>query len=453
MHLGSNRKHIAIFSLFSFLFLIATILTITALAKYFVDNEIQQAEENLRKNLALIRFNFEATIYKDTYLADSLATVVTIDPEFAMTNWDVIAGKLLGKAQYVRSVAIAPNNVISLVYPLEGNEAALGFDFRTQPAQLKTVLLAKAQQSVFIAGPVNLVQGGLGLIARYPIFADYPINNQYWGGVSVVMNYNQLLHDTGITQFQGGDIAIKKQITANEAEEVFYGDPSIFDKPDVVYPVKLPSGTWHMAAKFHIENMAEITKLRMSVISVGAIAAFILYLVSIFLFRTYQSTHKAALHDELTHLPNRRFIITELDQLINKQNQPQFTLLNIDLNDFKRVNDDLGHEAGDELLKYIASRLVAEVGIKGTVARFGGDEFLVLLYDLNDEQAIESIMNQITASIESQPFSWQAHHLTPSLSIGYAIYKGQNADIKELLSDADRRMYQQKRAYRENRLA
>ena len=221
----------------------------------------------------------------------------------------------------------------------------------------------------------------------------------------------------------------------------------------MIYPVKLPNGTWNMAAKFHIENMPEINKLRMSVISVGAIAAFILYLLSVFLFRTYQSTHKAALHDELTHLPNRRFIITELDLLINKQSQAQFTLLNIDLNDFKRVNDDLGHEAGDELLKYIASRLVTEVGIQGTVARFGGDEFLILLYDLTDEQVIESMIRQISQAIESQPFIWQSHHLTPSLSVGYAIYKGQNADIKELLSDADRRMYLQKRAYRESRLA
>ncbi|WP_144198791.1 diguanylate cyclase domain-containing protein [Shewanella sp. KCT] len=451
MHLNSNRKHVAIFALLSCLFLLASVITISALTKYFVDNEIQQEEENLRKNLALIRFNFEATIYKDTYLADSLATVVTIDPEFAMKNWHVIAAKLLDKAQYVRNVAIAPNNVISLVYPLEGNEAAVGFDFRTQPNQLKTVLLAKEQQSVYIAGPVNLVQGGLGLIARYPIFADYPKNTQYWGGVSVVMNYNQLIHDTGITQFQGGDIAIKKQITANEPEQVFYGDASIFDNADVIYPIKLPSATWNMAARFHIENLERIGQLRLGIGGIGTIAAFTLYMLMLLLFRNYQHTHRAALHDELTHLPNRRFIINELDRLMNKPNQPPFTLLNIDLNDFKGVNDELGHEAGDELLKYIANRLVTEVGIKGSVARFGGDEFLILLYELTDMQEIEEIMAHITQAIESQPFSWQSQQLTPSLSIGYAIYDGQNADIKELLSDADKRMYQQKRAYRESR--
>ncbi|MXR68592.1 diguanylate cyclase [Shewanella sp. JBTF-M18] len=451
MHFNSNRKHITIFALLSCCYLILAALSISAMTKYFVDNVIQQEEENLRKNLALIRFNFEATIYKDTYLADSLATVVTIDPEFAMKNWHVIAAKLLGKAQYVRNVAIAPNNIISLVYPLKGNEAALGFDFRTQPNQLKTVLQAKEQQSVFIAGPVNLVQGGLGLIARYPIFKDYPKNTQYWGSVSVVMNYNQLLDDTGITQFPGGNIAIRKQLDTKEPEQVFYGDPSLFDDADVIYPIKLPSATWNMAAKFHIENLDRITHLRLIIVSTGTVAAFTLYMLMLLLFRNYQHTHKAALHDELTHLPNRRFIINELDRLINKNHRPTFTLLNIDLNDFKRVNDELGHEAGDELLKHIANRLVTEVGIKGSVARFGGDEFLILLYELTDRQEIETIMAHISQSIESQPFSWQSHRLIPSLSIGYAIYDGQNADIKELLSDADKRMYQQKRAYRESR--
>lgn len=451
MHLNSNRKHVAIFALLSCLFLLAAVITISALTKYFVNNEIQQEEESLRKNLALLRFNFEATIYKDTYLADSLATVVTIDPDFAMKNWHVIAAKLMDKAQYVRNVAIAPNNIISLVYPLKGNEKAVGFDFRTQPNQLKTVLLAKEQQSVFIAGPVNLVQGGLGLIARYPIFKDYPKNTQYWGGVSVVMNYNQLLHDTGITQFKGGDIAIKKQLNANEAEQVFYGDPSVFKNADVIYPIKLPSGTWNLAAKFHVENLARINHLRLGIVGTGTVAAFTLYMLMLLLFRNYQHTHRAALHDELTHLPNRRFIINELDRVMNKHNQPSFTLLNIDLNDFKRVNDELGHEAGDELLKYVANRLVTEVGIKGSVARFGGDEFLILLYDVTDAQEVEAIMAHITQAIESQPFCWQSQQLTPSLSIGYATFDGQNADIKELLSDADRRMYLQKRAYRESR--
>ncbi|MFD2015884.1 hypothetical protein ACFSJQ_09235 [Vibrio olivae] len=77
-----------------------------------------------------MRAKFEATIFMDTYLADSLATVVTIDPTFAIANWDNIASKLLSKALFVRNVGIAPDNVISKVYPLTGNEGAIGFDLK-----------------------------------------------------------------------------------------------------------------------------------------------------------------------------------------------------------------------------------------------------------------------------------------------------------------------------------
>ncbi|MCH1932595.1 CHASE domain-containing protein, partial [Shewanella sp. A25] len=89
-------------------------------------------------------------------LADSLATVVTIDPKFAMDNWNTIGAKLLNKALYVRNVGIAPNNIISHTYPLKGNEKAIGFDFRSSPDQLRTVELARKLQTVYIAGPLEL---------------------------------------------------------------------------------------------------------------------------------------------------------------------------------------------------------------------------------------------------------------------------------------------------------
>ncbi|WP_394228970.1 diguanylate cyclase domain-containing protein [Shewanella colwelliana] len=449
MYLKSRQKQAAVFFLCSLLFLLVAVLTVSTVTHYFVENEIEKEDERLRKSLALTRVNFEASIYKDTYLADSLATVVTLDSQFAISNWEAISGKLLDKAQYVRSVALAPNNIIKYVYPLAGNEQALGFDFRTRPEQLKTVMLAKQQQAVYIAGPVNLVQGGIGLIARYPIFSDYPLNQHYWGSVSVVMDYDILLESSGITRFRGGQIAIKKHVIQSELQQVFYGDAAIFDNPDVEYPIKLPSGMWTIAAKFDTENLQRVTNIRMAVVIIGSVTAILLYLLILLLFRNYQYTHKAALQDELTHLPNRRFIISELSRLIKRNNKPKFTLLNIDLNDFKLVNDELGHEAGDDLLRYIAKQLTKEVGAKGSVARFGGDEFLVLLYEITDLEQIESIITQLKDSIASQPFHWGKHQLEPSLSIGYASYVGQNVNVKELLSDADRSMYQQKLIHRE----
>lgn len=449
MQLGSNKKHITIFVLLSLLFIIVAVFTVNTIGKYLLENETAREKENIRKSLALVRFNFEASIYMDTYLADSLATVTTIDPNFAMNNWATIATKLLGKAQYVRSVALAPNNVITLVYPVKGNEQAIGFDFRTQPEQLKTVLLAKQRQGVYIAGPVNLVQGGVGLIARYPIFSDSPANKVYWGSVSVVIDYNKLLAETGLTSFKGADIALKTQALNSESEHVFYGSETLFDRPDMEYPIRLPSGTWQLAAKFNLNNQAQTQYINSAIFGIGGLTTLLIYVIMILLYRHYQHTHNAALQDELTQLPNRRFMINLLSKLITERNNhTTFTLLNIDLNGFKQVNDILGHEAGDELLRHVAALLVKETAPHGTVARFGGDEFLILLRNISDASLVETLIARLHQSIASSVLFWEEQQITSSLSIGFAIFEGQVTTVKQLLSNADKSMYAHKRRAR-----
>ena len=449
MHLGSNKRHLAIFLLFSLLFMILATFTVNTISQYLVESAISKEKEDIRKNLTLVRFNFEASVYMDTYLADSLATVTTIDPEFARKNWARIATKLLAKAKYVRSVAFAPNNVITLVYPEKGNERAIGFDFRTQPEQLKTVFIARERQGVYIAGPVNLVQGGIGLIARYPIFSDSPLNTNYWGTVSVVMDYDKLLNETGLTRVQDANIALRKQELPDETSQVFYGEETIFDQPDIQYPIQLPSGTWQLAAKFDLSNHKHIQYINNVTLLIGWLTTLLIYAVMILLYRHYKHTHNAALEDELTQLPNRRFMINLLSKLITEGNDNSaFTLLNIDLNGFKQVNDELGHEAGDELLKHIAKLLVSETAPYGTVARFGGDEFLILLRNVSDASQIEALITQLRETIEASYLSWGKTQIIPSLSIGFAIFEGQITTVKQLLSNADKSMYAHKRRAR-----
>lgn len=427
--------------------MVASVFVVNTMTEFFVELEISKEKEDIRQNLALVRSNLEASLYKDTYLADSLATVITIDPDFAIKNWSTIAGKLLEKARYVRNVSLAPDNIVSRVFPVEGNKGAVGFDFSTRPEQLKTVMLAKNLQSVYIAGPVELVQGGVAIIARYPIFSDYPTNRNYWGSVSVVMSYQRLLNDSGVTNFQGAEIAIRKQGVDGAAAQVFYGDESIFDDPDIKYPVTLPSGKWLLAANFHLKNIEHIQLTEVIVRSIGSFTALLLYISVALLYRNYQYAYKNSLHDELTRLPNRRFIITLLNRLMARtDNQQPFTLLNIDLNGFKLVNDNLGHEAGDELLKYVANRLTDSIRASDKVARFGGDEFMVILQGVSKPEQVEKVVKKIHQSVESDSFVWQGNSIQLSLSIGYSIYYGQEISAKQLLSNADKDMYQQKKS-------
>ncbi len=445
-----NRNSVLVFLFLSSLFFVSTWIVVSVVANHFAAKETDQVERSVIKHLSLVRTQFESAIFMDTYLADSLATVVIIDPQFALNNWDLIASKLMKKARFVRNIAVAPNNVISKVYPLAGNEGTLGFDFRNYPAQLRSILQAKQQQQVFIDGPLALIQGGIGLISRYPIFSDYPLNQEYWGTVSVVMDYQKLIEESGFYHVNGAKIALRKPASDQQTSEVFLGDASIFDQPDIEQPVILPNGQWQMAAKFQLDSSENVQQIRNAVNVAGYSVALVIYALLYLHFRDYRRIHKASLHDELTHLPNRRFVFSLLEQQMKSSELVRpFALLNIDLNDFKIVNDELGHQAGDELLKHVATQLLACVRHSDTVARFGGDEFVVVLQNVADTEGVNTVITKIRAALEGHHLMWEGHHIQPSLSIGHTVYTGQATDLKQLLSQADKAMYEQKNQFKQ----
>ena len=152
------------------------------------------------------------------------------------------------------------------------------------------------------------------------------------------------------------------------------------------------------------------------------------------------------MHDELTKLPNRRFILGYLSQLLGKTDRSiSFAILNIDINDFKEVNDTLGHEAGDFLLKYVAKMLVKSVRTSDRVARFGGDEFVVVLQDLPDANLIGNIIQKLRNTFTDNQLQWHQTIIQPTFSIGWVHYDGQNTTLTELLAQADQNMYRDKK--------
>jgi diguanylate cyclase (GGDEF)-like protein/PAS domain S-box-containing protein len=147
-------------------------------------------------------------------------------------------------------------------------------------------------------------------------------------------------------------------------------------------------------------------------------------------------------YDLLTGLPNRRLFMDRLNQHAAHSDRTgdPFALLFIDLDHFKAINDRLGHEAGDALLKEIAGRVSACVRQTDTVARIGGDEFTVLLLDTGDRQLIEGIADNILAEL-NRPFQLGENEAGISCSIGITLFPGDAGTAQQLLSDADQAMY------------
>jgi diguanylate cyclase (GGDEF)-like protein/PAS domain S-box-containing protein len=157
-----------------------------------------------------------------------------------------------------------------------------------------------------------------------------------------------------------------------------------------------------------------------------------------------QLVHEA-FHDALTQLPNRALFKDRLDRALRRRRPSgsSVTVLFLDLDGFKEVNDSLGHAAGDDLLIRVAERLRTAVRPEDTVARFGGDEFAVLLEAMGDTAAAEALATRIMAST-NDPFLIDAHELRVRASIGIATAGPDAADTDQLMRNADLAMYQAK---------
>lgn len=155
---------------------------------------------------------------------------------------------------------------------------------------------------------------------------------------------------------------------------------------------------------------------------------------------------KRANFDFLTKLPNRHLFQNRLERALSRTNRSRLSvgLLFIDLDDFKHVNDQSGHAFGDKLLLHAAKRITRCVREADTAARFGGDEFVVLISDLKDKFYLEAICQKILNELQ-RPFSIDGKDVLISASIGVSVFPEDTHYPDELLSFADKAMYQAKK--------
>ena len=158
-----------------------------------------------------------------------------------------------------------------------------------------------------------------------------------------------------------------------------------------------------------------------------------------------QMVQKMAHFDHLTQIPNRVLFTQHLDKLIDLAKEQSFivAVLLIDLNDFKLINDTLGHIVGDRLLQFAARNLQKSIQADDFVARLGGDEFAIALMNIQDDENLASRCRNILKAFKT-PLKYKSNNLQAKISIGIALYPEHGANRTELLSNADLAMYKAK---------
>jgi diguanylate cyclase (GGDEF)-like protein len=206
-----------------------------------------------------------------------------------------------------------------------------------------------------------------------------------------------------------------------------------------IWALNLLLHPWIIA--FH-SNYADIAShvwnMQKSLISIGMILVMLEEQVS--------NNEWLALHDELTGLPNRRLFAARLTSAIENADRRNagLALVVLDLNDFKKINDTLGHVAGDQVLREVSSILRKNIRASDTVARLGGDEFILVAQDMTGEHSVERFTEALRTAIE-RPMMVNDQPMVVGASFGFAMYPRDAKDATKLLRLADQRMYGLKR--------
>ncbi len=213
--------------------------------------EVQERHQVFSR-LTAVRARLEGAIFANLYRARGLAAVIALHPDLNQETFTRIARTLVEDNSSLRNLAAAPDLVIRLIYPIAGNEAALGFDYRYSPTQREAALRARDTGQAVIAGPLPLVQGGIGVLVREPVFVATPSGEKrFWGLISAVIDADALYQLAGLRDPDLGlEIALRGTDGSGAEGPVFYGNAWLFSAAAkaVTSEVSLPGGSWQMAA-------------------------------------------------------------------------------------------------------------------------------------------------------------------------------------------------------------
>lgn len=438
----SKQRHIELFLLPLVVFTAAY-----AFSEYVVHLDSERQHEILRNqtmaDASTLRATLEGEVNSTIYLANGLGGYVSAYGTLNEKDVNVVLATVFGYDHHLRNIALAPDNTIKFIYPLQGNEKALGLHYESNAEQWPAVKRAMDTRSTVVAGPVDLVQGGRGLISRTPVFQP---DGHYWGIVSLIMKTDSLFSALDRNAKQAGIVwALRGKDGQGAQGDMIHGDARLFLSDNLRQTIRIPGGTWEMVAAPQAgwDNYSRRTwVLRLSGLGLSLLIAVLTYVA----FSERIHIRHLATHDALTNLPNRRLLSDRLEQAIAKaQRDGQgFSILCMDLDNFKPINDQYGHHTGDEVLRMVAVRLQRCLRSIDTIARIGGDEFLMILPDAENDLSARDVAKRLEDAVK-EPMRFGELVLQVGVSIGICHYPRDARTQDELMRITDEAMYRAKK--------
>lgn len=412
----------------------------------YVHNK-SQLEYTQMEQLAMVHTNKVSSVLNKLLYKTQVLSALVIQNDGQIGDFERVAATVLDDPS-IRNVLLAPDGIVSHVYPLEKNEKVIGLNYFSEGAGNQEAVAAKESGQLVLGGPFDLIQGGQALVGRYPVYLGEHTEANFWGLVSVTLNYPQALEGAALEQLQSQGYAYEIWRISPETGQKQIIASSCYDysknAPFIEYPMQILNANWY----FRLSPVRSWYQYPETWIL--SFAGLVISLLTASLVAHNQDLRqmKAELedltyHDALTRVLNRRGAYKALERLMTDSIQP-FVLCYLDLNHFKKINDTYGHSTGDKMLQHFVNVVQRHLDDSHIFARIGGDEFLLVCTGHANKKETILFLERLYIDLQEKVVFAGGESGELSFSAGMAVYPADGDNIDDLILLADKAMYDDK---------
>lgn len=431
---------------FIIVFLISFIVFIVFTATYIQNKgkmEYAQMEQ-----LVLVKTNKINNVISKLLYKTQILSALVIQSNGTVADFEQVAMTVIDDPA-IKNVLLAPDGIVSDVYPREGNESVIGLNYFSEGQGNKEAALAKETGQLVLGGPFNLVQGGMAMVGRLPVYLDgMQGEKHFWGLVSVTLNYPQALDGAELDQLENQGFAYEIwRINPDTGKQQIISHSDYYYNKNARYveqTVQLFNAEWHFRLS-PIRNWYEYPETWFF-----SIGGFLISILIASLFRNNSDLKLVKLEleeltykDQLTGILNRRGITKKMEQLIREPGM-KFILCYMDLDKFKRINDQYGHNCGDVMLRSFSDILAKRLRQEDLFARIGGDEFITVIRSMKSQEEVKQFFEALKEDFKSVVPVGNNQILDIEFSVGMAVYPESGNNFDALIGYADQNMYEEK---------
>lgn len=374
-----------------------------------------------------------------------LDILISEDINISMDMLNEYADLILDRNGKIKNIQVAPDGIVKYIYPLKGDEEAIGHDLLNDPQRSPYVEAAIERRIPVIQGPVPALQGNLQVFCRKAIFIIEDGNEKFWGLSIVTLDFNELISKCGLSQNKDGYLFAFRAAKPDTRQDYLWGEYQIFNEDALIKTVDtgdqkwevsiLPEDGWH-ERQFYTAQMD-----RLFVFVTVVIFTLVFLYVSL-----NMKIYEDARLEPLTRTLNKKWFRKHVKKKLRQKHKVHGLIL-IDVNNLKRLNDNFGHQIGDAVIIEVTRRIRSALRRADRLSRFGGDEYSVFVYNAGDGETVDNVRKRILKSVNRQMMI-DGLKLDVSVSAGHAVYPQDGTKFDELLRVSDQRMYANKEAFK-----